>query len=160
MNEGRDISYRYYLHVVQSLSRIQVFETPWTAACQVSLSLTISPSLPKFMSIASVMPSSHLILWHPLLLLPSIVPSIRDFSNKSAVHIRGPKSWNFSFSISPSKECSGLTSFKVDGFDLLAVYWTGTFVCLHLMGVESGLRLIASLGVTPMMAELRYEPIF
>ena len=137
----------------------QLLVTPWTAARQASLSLTIYRSLPKFMSIASVMPSSHLILWHPLL-LPSIVPSIRDFSNKSAVHIRWPKSWSFSFSISPSKEYSGLISFKVDWFDLLAVYWTGTFICLHLMGVESGLRLIASLGVTPMMAELRYEPIF
>ena len=83
MNEGRDISYRYYLHVVQSLSRVQFFVTPWTAALQASLSLLISWSLPKFMFIASVMPSSHLILWHPLLLLPSIFPSIRDFSNES-----------------------------------------------------------------------------
>ena len=111
--------------------------TPRTAAGQASLSLTISQSLPKFMSIASVMPSSHLILWHPFLLLPSIFPSIRDFSNESAVHIRWPKSWSCSFS--PSSEFSGLTSFQIDWFDLLAVYWTGAFICLHLMDVESGL---------------------
>ena len=82
--------------------------TPWTTAHQASLSLTISQSLPKFMSIALVMPSSHLILWHPLLLLPSIFPSTRDFSNESAVCIRWPKYWSFSFSISPSKEYSRL----------------------------------------------------
>ena len=83
---------------------------PWTAACQASLSLTISWSLPKFMSIASVMPPSHLILWRPLLLLPSIFPSSRDFSSKSALHIRWPKYWSFSFSISPSNGFSGLIS--------------------------------------------------
>ena len=103
--------------VVRLPSRVQLFATPWTAACQASLSLTISRSLSKFMSIASVMPSNHLILCRPLFLLPSIFPSIRDFSNESAVHIRWPKYWSFSFSISPSSEHSGLISFKIDWFD-------------------------------------------
>ena len=91
-------------NVVQSPSRVWLFATEWTAACQVSLSLTISQSVPKFMSITSVMPSSHLILWHLLLLLPSIFPSIRDFSNELAVCIKWPKYWSFSFSISPPNE--------------------------------------------------------
>ena len=95
---------------MQSPRHARLFETPWTAACQASLSLTISRSLLKFVSIASVMPSNHLILCHPLLFLPSIFPSIRDFSNESAVHIRLPKSWSFSFSISPPNEYSGLIS--------------------------------------------------
>ena len=99
--------------------------TPWTAARQTSLSLTIYQSLSKFMIITSVMLSSRLILWCPLLLLPSIFPSIRDFSSESSVHIRWPKYWNFSFSISPSSEYSGLISLKIDWFDLLAV--RGTF---------------------------------
>ena len=111
--------------VLQSPSRVPLFLTSWTAARQASLSLIISRSLPKFMSIASVMPSSHLILWCPLLLLPSIFPSIRDFSNKSAVHIRWPKYWSFSFSISPSNKYSGMNSLTIDWFDLLAVQ--GTF---------------------------------
>ena len=92
---------------------------PMTAACQTSLSLIISQSLAKFMSIASVMTSSHLILWCPLLLLPSIFPSIRDFSNESAVRIRWPKYWSFSFSISPSNKYSGFISFKIHCFDIL-----------------------------------------
>ena len=95
-----------------------------TAACQTSLSLIISQSLAKFMSIASVMPSSHLILWCPLLLLPSIFPSNRNFSNESAVRIRWPKYWSFSISISPSNKYSGLISLKMDWFDLLAVQGT------------------------------------
>ena len=111
--------------VVQSPSHVRLFVTPWTAAHQTSLSLTISQSLPKFMSIASVMTSSHLILWHPLFLLPSVFPSIRDFSNESPVCIKWPKYWSFSFSISPSNEYSGLISLKVDWFDLAAVQ--GTF---------------------------------
>ena len=105
--------------VVQSPSHVWLFVTPWTAACQTSLSLTISQSLPKFMSIASVMPSSHLILWCPLFLLPSVFPSIRDFSNESPVRIKWPKSWSFSFSISPSNEYSGLISLEIDWFDPL-----------------------------------------
>ena len=90
---------------------------PWTAAHQASLSLTISRSLPKFMFIAQVMPSNHLILWCPLLLLPSTFPSIRDFSNESSVCIRWPKYWSFSFNVSPSNENSGLISFKIDWLD-------------------------------------------
>ena len=109
---------------VQSPSRVWLFVTPWTAARQASPSLTISQSLPKFMFIASVMPSSHLILWCPLLLLPLIIPIIRDFSNESAVHIRWPKYWSFSFSISSSSEYSVLISLKIDWFDLFAVQGT------------------------------------
>ena len=97
---------------------------PWTAASQSSLFLTISQSLSKFMSVVSVMPSSHPILWHPLLFLPSIFPSITDFSDESVVHIRWPKYWSFSFSISPSNEYSGLISLKIDRFNLLAVQGT------------------------------------
>jgi len=95
--------------------------TPWTAACQASLSITNSQSLLKNMSIESEMPSNHLILCHPFLLMPSIFPSIRVFSNESALHIRWPKYWSFSFSISPSDEHSGLISFRMDWLDLLAV---------------------------------------
>ena len=106
---------------VQSLSCVQLFVTPWTAARQASLSITSSWSLLKLMSIKSVMPSNHLILCHSLLLLLSIFPSIRVFSNESVFCIRGPKYWSFSFSISPSNEYSGLISFRMDWFDLLAV---------------------------------------
>ena len=111
----------HYLHSVQ-FSHSIMFDsaTPWTAACQAYLSITNSQSLLKLMSIESVMPSSHLILCHPLLLWPSIFPSIRVFSNESVLHIRWPKYWNFSFSISPSNEYSGLISFRIDWFDLLA----------------------------------------
>ena len=98
--------------------------TPWTAALQASLSFTISQSLFKLMSIELVMPSNHIILCHPLLLLPSIFPSIRVFSNESALRIKWPKYWSFSFSISPSNEYSGLISFRIDWFDLLAVQGT------------------------------------
>ena len=98
--------------------------TPWTVARQTSLSITNSRSLLKLMSIESVMPSNHLILCHPLLLLPSIFPSIRIFSNESALHIRWPQYWSFSFSVSPSNEYSGLSSFRIDWFDLLAVQRT------------------------------------
>ena len=110
--------------VVQSLSCVQLFVTPWTAACQAFWSFTISRSLLKLMSIELVMPSNHLILCHPLLLLPSIFPSIRVFSNESALRIRWPKYWSLSFSISPSNEYSGLISFRIDWFDLLAVQGT------------------------------------
>ena len=99
-------------------------ETPWTAAHQVSLSITNSRSLFKLMSIELVMPSSNLILFYPLLLLPSIFPSIRVFSNESVLHIRWPKYWSFNFSISPSNEYSGLIPFRIDWFDLLAVQET------------------------------------
>ena len=109
---------------VQSLSRVQLFATPWTTACQASLSITNSRSLPKLMSIESVMPSNHLSLCHPLLLLPSIFPSIRVFSNESALCIRWPKYWSFSFNISPTNEHPGLISFRMDWLDLLAVQGT------------------------------------
>ena len=104
----------------QSLSRVQLLTSPWTAAHQASLSITNSQSLLKFMCIKSVMPSNHLILSRPLLLLPSIFPSIRVFSNESVLHIRWPKYWSFSFSNSPSNEYSGLISFRMDRLDLLA----------------------------------------
>ena len=110
--------------VIQLLSRVQLFATPWTAAGQASLSITNSRSLLKLMSIESVMPSNHLILCHPLLLLPSISPSIRGFSNELALRIRWPKYWNFSFSSNLSNEYLGLISFRIDWFDLLAVQGT------------------------------------
>ena len=109
---------------VQSLSRVWLFVTPWTAACQASLSINNSQSLLKLMSIESVMPYNHLILYHPLLLPPSIFLSIRVFSNESALRIRWPKYWSFSFSISPSSEYSGLISLAMDWLDLLAVQGT------------------------------------
>ena len=109
---------------VQSLSCVQLFLTPWTAACQASLSITNSWSLLKLMSIALVMPSNHLILCRPLLLPPSIFPSIRVFSKESVLHIRWPRYWSFSFSISPPNEYSELISFSIDWFDLLAVQGT------------------------------------
>ena len=111
-------------NVVQSLSSVQLFATPWTAAHQASLSFTISWSLLKLMSIKSVMPSNPLFLCCTLVLLPSVFPSIRVFSNKWAVCIRWPKCWSFSFSISPSNEYSGLISFRIDCFDLLAAQQT------------------------------------
>ena len=109
---------------VQSLSHVQLFVTPRIAECQASLAIANSRSLLKLTSIKSVMPSNHLILCHPLLLLPSIFPSIRVFSNESVLHIRWPKFWSFSFGISPSNEYAGLISFRIDWFDLLAVQGT------------------------------------
>ena len=109
---------------VQSLSRVRFFATPWTAAHQASLSITNSRSPPKPMSFESVMPSNHLILCHPLLLLPSIFPSVRVFSNESAHHIRWPKYCSFSINISPSSEHPGLISLRMDWLDLLAVQGT------------------------------------
>ena len=109
---------------VQLLCHVQLFVTLWTAACQASLFITNSWSPPKPMSIESVMPSNHLILCRPLLLLPSIFPSFRVFSNESALHIRWPKYWSFSFNISPSNEHPGLISFRMDWLDLLAVQGT------------------------------------
>ena len=109
---------------VQLFSRVRLFATSWTTAVQASLSITNSRSLLKLISIESVMPSNHLILCQPLLLLPSIFPSIRVFSNESVLSIRWPKDWSFSFSISPSKEYPGLISFRMDRLDLLAVQGT------------------------------------
>jgi len=108
----------------QSLSCVWLFVTPWTAAHQASLSITNSRSLLRLLSIESVLPSNHLIICHPLLLPPSILPSIRVFSSESVLHIRWPKYWSFSFSISPSNEHPGLISFRMDWLDLLAVQGT------------------------------------
>ena len=109
---------------VQSLSCVRLFATPWISAHQASLSITNAQSLPKLMSIGLVIPSNHLILCRPLLLLPSIFASIRVISNESALHIRWPKYWSYSFNISPSNEHSGMISFKMDWLDLLAVQGT------------------------------------
>ena len=119
------------LVVIQSLSHVQFFATPWTAEFQAFLSFTIFWSLLKLMSIESVMPSNHLILCGPLLLLPSIFPSIRVFSNEPALCIKWPKYWSFSFTISPSNEYSGLISFRTDWFDLLAVKGTLKSLLYH-----------------------------
>ena len=121
----------YSVQSIQLLSCVQLFVTPWIAACQASLSITNSRSPPKPMSIELVMPSSHLILYHPLLLLPSIFPSIKVFSNESALCIRWPKYWSFSFNISPSNEHVGLISFTMDWLDLLAVQGTLKNILQH-----------------------------
>ena len=113
-----------FIIVVHSRSWIQLFATPWTIACQASLSFTSSWNLLRFLSIESVMPSNHLILCRPLLFLPLIFPNIRVFSNELALHIRWPKYWSFSFSDRPSNEQSGLISFRIDWLDLLAVQGT------------------------------------
>ena len=115
---------KHLVSSVQSLSCVRLFMTPWTAARQASLSITNIRSLLKLMSIELVMPSNHLILCHPLLFLPSTFPSIRVFSNESALCIRWPKYWSFSFSFSPSNEYSRLVSFRIDWFDLLALQKT------------------------------------
>ena len=118
------IHYKAQFSSVQSLSRVWLFATPWTTACQASLSITNSRSLPKLMTVKLVMPSNHLILCRPLLLLPSIFPNIRVFSNESVLRIRWPKYWSFSFNISPSNEHPGLISFRMDWLDLPAVQGT------------------------------------
>ena len=128
---------------VQSLSCIRLFAIPWTTARQASLSITNSRSSPRPMSIESMMPSNHLILCHPLLLLPSIFPSIRVFSNESALRMRWPKYWSFSFSISPSNEYSGLISFRMDWLDLLAVQGTLNSLLQHHSWKASILRCSA-----------------
>ena len=128
---------------VKSFSCVRLFATPWTAAHQASLSITNSRSSPKPMSIESVMPSNHLILCRPLFLLPSIFPSIRVFSNESALCIRWPKYWSFSFSISPSNKYSGLISFRMDWLDLLAVQGTFKSVLQHHISKASILQLSA-----------------
>ena len=118
---GREFKLVGKFNSVQLLGCVQLFVTPWTIACQASLSITNSWNLLKLMSIELVMPSNHLILCCPLLLLPSIFPSIRVFSNETVLCIRWPKYWSFSFSISPSNEYLGLISFMMDWLDLLAV---------------------------------------
>ena len=127
----------WFLSSVQSLSRVPLFATPWTGAYQASLSITTNSwSLLKLMSIESVMPSNHLILYHPFLLLPSIFPSIRVFSSESVLRIRWPKYWSCSFSISPFNECSGLISFRID-CDLLAVQGTLKRLLQHHSSIAS-----------------------
>ena len=128
---------------VQLLSCVRLFATPWTAAHQASLSITNSRSLPKSMSVESVMPSNHLILCRPLLLLPSIFPSLRVFSNESALHIRWTKYWSFSFNISPFNEHSGLISFRMDWLDLLLVQGTLKNLLQHHSSKASILRCSA-----------------
>ena len=123
LHHAKDFIY-FQFSSVRSLGRVRLFATPWTAAHQASLTITNSQNLLKLMSIESVMPYNHLILCHPLLLLPSIFPSIRVFSNKLVLHIEWPKDWSFSFIISPSNEYSGLIAFRMDCLDLLAVQGT------------------------------------
>ena len=120
----KSVLFNDFVVVVQLPNRIRLFVTPQTAACQASLSISDSRSLLKPMSVESEMPSNHLILCRPLLLPPSIFPSIRVFSSESALHMRWPKHWSFSFSISPSSDYSGVISFRMDWLDLLAVQGT------------------------------------
>ena len=129
LNSSIPSIYRHQFSSVQLLSRVQLFVTPWITARQASLSITNSQSLLKLMPMELVVTSSHLILCHPLLLLPPVPPSIRVFSNESSLHMRWPKYWSFSFSISPSNEHPGLISFRMDWLDLLAVQ--GTLKTLH-----------------------------
>ena len=136
----------YQCSSVQSLSRVRLFATPWIAARQASLSITNSWSSPRLMSIESVMPSSHLILCRPLLLLSPISPSIRVFSDESTLHTRWPKYWSFSFSINPSKEVPGLISFRMDWLDLLAVH------------IVKGFSLVNEADVFLELSCLLYEP--
>ena len=139
----------YSVSSVQSLSRVWLFATPCTAACQASLSIMNSQSLLKLMSIKLVMPSNYLIIYHPLLLLPSIFPSIRVFSNESVLRIRWPKYWSFSFNISPSNEHSGLISFRMDWLDLLTVQGTLKSLLQHHSSEASILRCSAFFIVQP-----------
>ena len=129
------------------LSCVQLFAIPWTAAHQASLPISNPQSLLKLMSIELVMPSNHLILCHPLLILPSIFPSIRVFSNESVLHVRWSKYWSFSFSISPSNEHSGLISFRVDWLDLLTVQGTHKSLLQHHISEALVLRHSASSSV-------------
>ena len=132
-----------HIQLVQSLSYVLLFVTPWTTACPDSLSITNSQRLLKLLSIESVMPSNHLILCHPLFLPPSIFPSIRVFSNESVLCIRWPKYWSFSFSISPSNEYSGLISIRMDWLHLLAVQGTLKSLLQHHSSKTSILRCSA-----------------
>ena len=137
---------------VQSLSCVRLFATPWTAARQASLSITSSQSSVKLMSIESVVPSSHLILCHPLFLLPPIPPSIRVFSNESTLRMRWQKYWSFSFNISPSEEHLGLVSFRMDWLDLLAVQ--GTLKSLQHRRFKSINSLVLSFLYSPTLTSI------
>ena len=144
INEKKRIFLIYQFSSVHLFSCVHLFVTPWTAACQASLSINNSQGLLKLMSIESVMPSNHLILCHPLLLLALILPSIRVFSSASILLIRWPKHWSFSFSISPSNEYLGLISFRIDWLDLLAVQGTLKSLLQHHSSKASILQLIFS----------------
>ena len=141
--EGMELKFFFQSSLVHLLSSIQLFVTPWTAACQASLSIINSWSLLKLMSIELMMPSNHLILYCPLLLLPSIFTTIRVFSNESVLHTRWPKYWSFSFNISSPNECSGLISFRMDWLDLLAVQGTLKSLLQHHSSKASILRCSA-----------------
>ena len=134
---------------LSSVTQLCLTATPWTAASQASLSITNTQSLLKLMPIKSMMPSNHLILYHPLFLLPSILPSIRVFSNESVLRIRWPKDWSFSFSISPSNEYSGLISFRMDWLDLLAVQGTLKSLLQHHTQFKSINSLMLSFLYSP-----------
>ena len=140
---------REWLSSVQSLSHVRLFATPWIAARQASLSITNSQSLPKLMSFESVMPSSHLILCHPLLLLPPIPPSIRVFSSESTLRMRWPNYWSFSLSISPSNKHPGPVSFRMDWLDLLAVQGTLKSLLQHHSSKALILQHLASFLYSP-----------
>ena len=141
MNELDSLIVKNQFSSVQSsCCHVQLFAIPWTAACQASVSITNSLSLLNLMSIESVIPSNHLILCHTLLLLPTIFPSIRVFSNDSVLHIRWPKYWSFSFNISPSKEYSRLITFKIDCLDLLVVQRTLKSLLQHHSSKASNLQ--------------------
>ena len=144
--------------VVQTLSHVWLFATPWTAAHQASLSFTISLSLLKLMSAESMMPSNHLVLCLLLLLLPSIFPSIRVFSNELALHIRWPDYWSFSLSISPSTKYLGLISFRIDWFDLLAVQGTLKSLLQHHSSKASILWLSSSWSNSHIPTSLPQKP--
>ena len=145
---------------VQSLSHDWLFVTPWTAACQPSLSITISWSLLKLMSTESVIPSNHLILYCPLLLLPSIFPSFRVFSNESVLPIRWPKYWSFSLNISPSNEYSGLFYFRMDWLDLLAVQGTLKSLLQHHSAKASMLSFLYSPTLTSIHDHWKNHSLF
>ena len=151
------ICYIHNISSVQSLSHVQLFATPWTAACQVFLSITNSQRLLKLMSIESVMPSNHVILCRPLLLLPSIFPSIRVLSSESILHIRWPKYWSFSFSISPFNEYSGLISFRMDWLDFLAVQGTLKSLLQH-HSSKSSIRQCSLVVKWPNLNKLSGQP--
>ena len=136
----KDLKENMNISSVRLLSHVQLFAAPWTTARQASLSITNSRSSPKLMSIESVMPSNHFILCRPLLLPPSVFPSIRVFSNQSILHIRWPKYWSFSFSISSSNEHPGLISFRMDWLDLLRVQGTPKSLLQHLSSKSSILQ--------------------
>ena len=140
---GRNPNVHQLIGISVQLSHVLFFATPWTAACQASLSITNSQSLLKLISIESVMPSNHLILCHPLLLLPPTPPSIRVFSNESTLRMRWPKYWSYSFSIIPSKEIPGLISFRMDFLDLLAVQGTLKSLLQHHSSKASSLQCSA-----------------